>query len=99
MLVNEGRRLWPYLDQYEVFDLLQYADLVVVISLIAGTMLTIVSAASPAGLGRKRIPFWTQGTIERAKSGNFGTADWMSLSCGAQLTTDLSLFDMLVAVR
>src|SRR3546814_16032338 len=47
---------------------------------MVGTVLCAIAAFSPAGLGRRRLPFWRQGQIERAKSGNFGTADWMPIS-------------------
>ena len=80
MLFREGSRLWPYFGQYEPIVVLQSADAVVVVSFILGTILCSIAAFSPAGLGRKRLPFWRQGEIERAKSGNFGFADWMSIS-------------------
>ncbi|MPZ10563.1 MAG: hypothetical protein GEU89_10195 [Kiloniellaceae bacterium] len=78
MVIREARRLWPYRDQYQLTELL--ADAVVVVSLMVGTVLCTVAAFSPAGLGRRRLPFWRQGHVERARSGNFGTADWMPIS-------------------
>src|SRR3546814_4796372 len=80
MVIREGSRLWPYRDQYQLTELLAAADAVVVLSLMVGTVLCAIAAFSPAGLGRRRLPFWRQGQIERAKSGNFGTADWMPIS-------------------
>ncbi len=80
MVIREARRLWPYRDQYQLTELLAAADAVVVLSLMVGTILCAVAAFSPAGLGRRRLPFWRQGQVERAKSGNFGTADWMPIS-------------------
>src|SRR3546814_16658547 len=79
MVIREGRRLWPYRDQYQLTALLAAAAAVVVLSLMVGTVLCAIAAFSPAGLGRRRLPFWRQGQIERAKSGNFGTADWMPI--------------------
>ncbi len=80
MLIREAVRLWPYFGQYEPFVVLQSADAVVVVSFVFGTVLITVAAFSPAGLGRKRLPFWRHGEIERAKSGNFGFANWMSIA-------------------
>src|SRR3546814_10464197 len=80
MVILEGSRLWPYRDQYQLTELLAAADAVVVLSLMVGTVLCAIAAFSPAGLGRRRLPFWRQGQIARAKSGNFGTADWMPIS-------------------
>src|SRR3546814_16163429 len=80
MVIREGSRLWPYRDQYQLTELLAAADAVVVLSLMVGTVLCAIAAFSPAGLGRRRLPFWRQGQIERANSGNLGTAAWIPIS-------------------
>lgn len=79
MVIREGQRLWPYRGQYQLPDLLEFSDAVVVVSVIIGTILSVIAAFSPAGLGRRRLPFWRHGEVERAKSGNFGYAHWMSM--------------------
>src|SRR3546814_13540321 len=84
MVIREGSRLWPYRDQYQLTELLAAADTVVVLSLMVGTVLCAIAAFSPAGLGRRRLPFWRQGQIEWAKRGNFGTADWLPIRSEAR---------------
>src|SRR3546814_16101653 len=80
MVIREGSRLWPYRDQYQLTELLAAADAVVVLSLMVGTVLCAIVAFSPAGLGRRRLPFWPPGPIERATSGTLGTAEWFPTS-------------------
>ncbi len=88
MVLRDGSRLWPYFGQHDAFVVLQSADVVVVVSLMIGTVLCALAAFSPAGLGRRRMPVWRQGEIVRADGGNFGSADWMPIKDAKKLLPD-----------